>query len=195
MKLVDRALAWLIKKALQRGILKAASKHRLYKHWTLRDETPNAALPDLPTVRARANYLYHNDPFIRGAVDLIVKLMIGGGSTPQARTDVDEFNRQAEALFQQSAENADIYWQFHFGDLERLAILKLFLDGGIFFKKVIDNRRRNPFCLEPIEYSRLAPQGAPFGRNQVIHGIEINPDTGNIVAYHFYTAYPPFNSS
>jgi len=190
MNWLDRFIFWLAKKRFLKRVLKAASKERLYKHWTLKDETPNAPLSDLPVVRARANYLYYNDPFIKGAVDLIVNRMIGGGSTPQARTDVDEFNKQAEALFQQWAEDADIYGQFHFGDLERLAILKLFLDGGIFFKKVIDNRRRNPFCLEPIEYSRLAPEGTPFGKNQVIHGIEINPDTGNIVAYHFYTAYP-----
>ena len=168
---------------------KAASKSRPYDHWLTKTQTPNACLSQIHIIRARANQLYWNEPFVRGAVDLLVNRMIGAGSIPQARTENDEFNRQVEDLFKSWTENADVYGQFHFGDIERLINLKLFLDGGCFIKKVIDNRRKNPFCLEIIEYDRLAATGTPQGKNQILHGVEINTDTGQVVAYHFYTKF------
>ena len=168
---------------------KAASKERPYDHWITKLQTPNAHLSQLQIIRARANSLYWNEPFIRGAVDLIINRMIGPGSIPQARTDNEVFNREIEELFKQWAENADVYGQYHFGDIERLINLKLFLDGGCFIKKIIDNRRKNPFCLEIIEYERLASGGTAVGNNQMLHGVEFNPDTGKVVAYHFYTKF------
>ena len=165
--------------------LKAASKDRMSSYWTTSAEGPNDNFSDLQTVRARANYLYWNESFIRGSIDLIVNRMIGGGSTPQALTDNEQFNSKAENVFKQWARVADYYDQFHFGDLERLAILKLFLDGGIFFHKVIDKSRDFPFCLEALEYSRLCGMGTPKKDNWNWNGFEID-QTGKIVAYHFW---------
>ena len=121
MNFLGKFLDFFKGKKIKRRNLKAASKDRAYSHWITQGfKTPNAYLPQLETVRARANYLYHNDPFIRGAVDLLVNRMVGAGSIPQARTDNEKFNKQAEDLFKTWAENADVYGQFHFGDIERL---------------------------------------------------------------------------
>ena len=164
---------------------KAAKKDRLYGNWITKTSTPNENINQLSVLRARANDLYINNPFIAGAVNNLVNKIVGYGTTLQARTDKSDLNTQIEAAWNRWCETADFYGQFHFGDIERTLIQKLFLDGGIFVKVVLDNRRKNPFCLELIEYSRLADyvyKGA--GNNQVIHGVEIDKN-GLVVAYHF----------
>ncbi len=189
MKIFEKIKSLFVKKDLKKRYYKAASKDRPYEHWLTKNNTPNAFLSELPAIRARANYLYWNEPFVRGAVDTIINRMIGPGSIPQARTENEDFNKKAEDWFKFWSENADVYGQYHFGDIERLINLKLFLDGGCFIKKIIDNRRKNPFCIEILEYDRLAQIGTPVGKNQIIQGIEIDPATGAVVAYHFYTQF------
>lgn len=164
--------------------IKAAQKNREFSNWILNRDTPNADLNQYETVRVRANDLYINNVFIRGAVDMLVNKIVGAGSTPQARSDDPNFNAEAEAGFRRWSEVADVYGQFHFGDIERLLIQRLFLDGGVFVKKILDNKRKNPYCLQILEYSSLADQGTPKGNNQIVHGVEVDPN-GIVVAYHF----------
>ncbi len=164
--------------------IKAAEKNREFSNWILNRDTPNADLNQYETVRVRANDLYINNVFIRGAVDMLVNKIVGAGSTPQARSDDPNFNSKAEAGFRRWSEVADVYGQFHFGDIERLLIQRLFLDGGVFVKKILDNKRKNPYCLQILEYSSLAKQGTPKGNNQIVHGVEVD-STGAVVAYHF----------
>jgi lambda family phage portal protein len=164
--------------------LKAASIKRVYSSWTTKANTPNADMPDIALARTRANYLFWNDTFIRGAVDTLVDKIVGAGTTPQARTKNKDFNRQAEEAFKEWSGTADIHNQFHFGDIERTIIQKLFLDGGVFIKPVVDNKRKNPFALEILEYDRLADNAQGKGQNQIIHGVEIDQN-GEVVAYHF----------
>ena len=168
--------------------LKAAAKDRIYGKFVGSD-SPNADIADLPTVRFRANYLYQNDPFVRGAVDLIVNRAVGAGSTLQALTGRPEVNERFEKVWSQWCYEADFYRQFHFGDLERLALLKLFTDGGVFFRIVPDarNMETSPITLEVLEYSRLAPFGRVKGKNRIVSGVEID-ESGRVVAYHFYSA-------
>ena len=168
----------------QARYIKAAQKNREFSNWILNRDTPNADLNQYETVRVRANDLYINNVFIRGAVDMLVNKIVGAGSTPQARSDDPNFNSKAEAGFRRWSEVADVYGQFHFGDIERLLIQRLFLDGGVFIKKILDNKRKNPYCLQILEYSSLANQGTPKGNNQIVHGVEVDPN-GIVVAYHF----------
>lgn len=166
--------------------LKAAARDRIYGKFVGSSEKPNADIADLPTVRYRANYLYQNDPFVRGAVDTLINRAVGAGSIVQATTQDEQFNDRAERLFAAWGYFCDYYRQFHFGDIQRLALLKLFLDGGVFFHKVVDlNNEVVPFALEILEYSRLAPTGTPEKGNVIYHGVEIDK-TGRVVAYHFY---------
>lgn len=166
--------------------LKAASRDRIYGKFTGTEDRPNSDISDLRLVRYRANYLYNNDPFVRGAIDTLLNRAIGAGSIVQARTRDEQFNDRAEHLFASWSYSADYYRQYHFGDIQRLALLKLFLDGGIFFHKLVDpNNDTVPFSLEVLEYSRLAPTGTPQKGNVVFHGIELSKE-GRVVAYHFY---------
>lgn len=167
--------------------LKAASKDRIYGKFVGIDERPNAYLNDLRTVRYRANYLYQNDPFVRGAIDTIINRALGSGSTLQAFTESQQFNELVENLWNEWCYNADYYRQFHFGDIERLALLKWFLDGGVFYRILTDarNAATSPIAIEILEYSRLAPTGEPKKGNYIFQGVEISPE-GTIEAYHFY---------
>ena len=188
MNIFKRLYIGIIKLFSRKGY-KGAEKGRLYGKWIVNNNSPNANLEQYPTLRQRANDLYVNNPFINGAINTLVNRIVGAGTTPQARTKNNDFNTQVEQAFKRWSESADVYGQYHFGDMERVIIQKLFLDGGIFIKTNLDNRRKNPFCLELLEYSRLATYGAtPQGRNVVIQGVEINPSNGTVVAYHFVPA-------
>lgn len=169
-------------------LLKAAERGRIYGKFVGSD-SPNADLADLPTVRFRANYLYNNEPFVRGAVDLLVNRAIGAGSTLQVLTGNPAVNERFEQVWNLWCYSADFYRQFHFGDLERLALLKLFTDGGVFFRVVPDssNMDTSPISLEVLEYSRLAPFGQVEGNNRLVSGVEVD-ESGRVVAYHFYSA-------
>ena len=198
---IDKALWWVApewrwkrevvrqRKVLLQEVrrLKAASRDRIFGKFVGGEDKSNADIGDLPLVRYRANYLYNNDPFIRGAIDTLLNRAIGAGSVVQARTRDEQFNDRAERLFASWGYSADYYRQYHFGDIQRLALLKLFLDGGVFFHKVVDlNNETVPFALEILEYSRLAPTGTPQKKGNVIyHGIEVSKE-GRVVAYHFY---------
>jgi len=167
--------------------LKAAEKGRLTQNWKNWVTSPNAILSELPTVRSRANWLYENNCWVRAAVDLLLVRIVGAGTTLQASTNNEIFNDKAESLFKEWSYKADYYRQFHFGDIERLAILKLFTDGGVFFHVVTDveNRDTAPISIEILEYGRLAPTGKAEKGNEIINGVEVDK-FGKVVAYHFY---------
>ena len=179
--------SWRAQREVLKRTLKSADRDRLTENWKSWVSSPNSILAELPTVRARCNWLYENNPWVRAAVDLLLARIVGSGTTLQATTENEAFNDKIEKAWAKWCFTADYYRQFHFGDLERLAILKLFLDGGLFFHVVTDpeNRDTAPISLEVLEYGRLAPAGTPQGNNEIINGIEID-QTGRVVAYHFY---------
>ncbi len=178
---------WRAKREVLKRSLKAADRGRLTDNWQRWSSSPNSILGELSTVRSRANWLYENNCWVRAAVDLLLARIVGAGTTLQAQTKNPAFNEKAEALWKRWCFSADYYRQFHFGDIERLAILKLFTDGGLFFHIVTDadNRSTAPFSIEILEYGRLAPAGALGTKNRVINGIEVD-ENGRVVAYHFY---------
>jgi len=180
----------IVRQLFKRQTMKAASRERLQSHWITQLQGPNAHMLEREVVMARANYLYLNDPFVRGAVDMFVNRVIGAGSVPQAQTESDIFNEKAEKVFALWAEEADYHRQYHFGDIQRLALRKKILDGGVFLHKVVDKNRTVPLCLEVLEYSRLAPIGQPAEGNVNVGGVEIDPERGLVVAYHFYIGHP-----
>ncbi|SMO61800.1 phage portal protein, lambda family [Balnearium lithotrophicum] len=174
--------------------LKAAEKGRLTQNWKNWVTSPNSILSELSTVRSRANWLYENNCWVRASVDILLSRIVGSGTTLQALTKNEVFNDKAENLFKEWSYSADYYRQFHFGDIERLAILKLFTDGGVFFHIVTDtdNKDTAPFSIEVLEYGRLASfWDKPYGDNEIINGIEVDK-SGKVVAYHFTVAPDSF---
>jgi len=173
------------KTAIAKRRIEAAENKRGFTNWILQRDTPNEDIGKYEIVRVRANDLYINNAFIRGAVDMLINKTIGYGSTPQARSSDDKFNTQVENAWKRWAEQADFFEQFHFGDIERVLVQRLFLDGGVFVKKVLDKQRENKFCLQILEYNRLSDNGKPKGTNEIVYGVEIDSKTGKVVAYHF----------
>jgi len=169
-----------------RRVLKASALDRLYGKFRNIEIDPNEILAELSIVRSRANWLYLNDPFVHGAIDTIINRAIGSGSILQATTQNTTFNENIETTWEKWCMWADYYRQFHFADIQRLCLLKLFLDGGVFLRVLPDKRNTiSPIALEILEYGRLANEraGAKNG-NVIINGVEVN-DEGKVVAYHF----------
>lgn len=167
--------------------LEAAGKGRKEASWIMQGEQPNINLYDLATVRSRADYLYNNNSYLRGALDMLVNRAAGAGAQLQAKTASKSFNAKAEALWEKWQRNAEYFGQYCFQDLQRLAVSALYKDGGIFFHIVPskDNSDTAPFKVEVLEYSRLAMFLVKENDNYIWAGVEIDYNTGMPVAYHF----------
>lgn len=84
----------------------------------------------------------------------------GDGMKPQAQTDDDAWNRQAEAIFKQWAARAEITRRFSFEECQHLVCRGLDVDGEYFVMKVRD---RNDWPrLQLIEAHRIGDPSLPF---------------------------------
>ena len=177
-----------VKGQLAHRMLLASSTDTPYRHWRTVAVSPNAMIDERSKIAARATLFYHDNPFVRSAVDICVDKITG--ASPQATTNDDSFNKSAEDYFNRWAEVADYYGQYSFAEIERTITLKPYLDGGCFVRKIIRDDIKFPFSLEVLEYNRLAPSGSPKGNNFIYNGAEIDTNSGRIVAYHFYKFDP-----
>ena len=91
------------------------------KSWDITDgSADNVALPDLPALRERSRDLIRNAPLACGAVNTVVTNVVGTGLKVQSHIDrevlkpffkdeseFDKFERNAERIFRNWAENTD----------------------------------------------------------------------------------------
>jgi lambda family phage portal protein len=124
-----------------------------------------------------ARTLYENYGEVKGAIDDVTRYSVGAGIRPQSLAG--DVATEYEQFFNEWAKNADLAGQFSFWGLQRLASLRLDIDGDIGFNMV---RGGNdwPF-LQPIEAHRIS--GDKQDKTQ-FDGVSISPKTGRPVAYH-----------
>lgn len=95
-------------------------------------------------------YLYANDGIVKGAIDDLARYALP--LTPQAITSDNDWNTQAEALFQNWAEAADIKERIPFQDLQRLASVSIDRDGDV---GVLFVESDNGYKVQLIEADRI----------------------------------------
>lgn len=160
-------------------------------------------LPDLADVRERNRDLIRNDPHAAGLVDTWVGNIIGRGLQPQSRLDRDvleltepqaiEWQRAAERVFRRWSKQAHRGGRLNFGELQDLAARQLFENGESFFiPRPIPGRLPFALTLQDLEADRVAnpPSVNEAQTDRFRDGIEINPDTGEHVAYHVRNTHP-----
>jgi len=101
------------------------------------------------TMASMSRYLYDNDGLVRGAINDLARYSFP--LSPQAITDDPYWNLEAESLFEEWSQNADIGNRYGFGEIQRLCSIAIDRDGdaGIMFA------RRNGLKLQLIEGHRV----------------------------------------
>lgn len=123
---------------------------------------------DIWKLREYARDQERNNTLAAGMLQTSVDNVIAGGHQPQARTDDDKWNDEAEAYFKDWSARADLRGVLTFGEIQRLAFRSVKRDGDIGF--ILRSQR-----LQAIEGDRIGtPTNMPQGR-KAVNGVEMNP--------------------
>lgn len=136
-------------------------------------------------IRARARDLERNSDIAEGIIGPLERNVVGTGIRVQAKvqktdgTDDDELNQQIEDLWEEwcRARNCDVTGQQTFAEMQRMAIRRMRVDGGILFVKCYTNTGPVPFSLQArevdeLDSSMLSVPGT--SKNRVVGGIEFD---------------------
>lgn len=192
------SLMWRIFKKMYGNRLRmyaAAKQGRLYGNWMPADIDVNTIIrQSSPILRARIRQLVRDFPYFNRAINILVNYTVGTGIRFQSKVvdENGEYNKkvitQIEDAIEWAMEELDASGRMHGYELERLAKRQEIETGEFLFIKVLlnDKKRYIPYALLPVEPDWLTDVGAkPEGDNVVDQGIEYEPKTGKVVAYHF----------
>lgn len=151
-------------------------------------------------LRARARDLERNNDIAGGAVDIIVRNVVGTGIRLQARvrkkdgTYDRELNKKIEKAWKKwiRARNCDITGQQTFYEIEGMILTRRIVDGEIFVIKTFDNSVQGAkLKLQIFEADQLATwlTGQQQSGTYIIGGVEVNENLKPI-AYHFNKVSP-----
>ena len=143
------------------------------------------ASTDRDTLRARARWLFANNPIIANIDNAIVDNSIGHGIKIQPTTKNEEFNKEIEELFNEWVEkdNCDLTGRFDFYTIQRMLLHQRMTDGEIGVQLVVNQFDRFPLKLQMIE-ADYYEKHFTYNRGVVIDGIELNR-FGKPKKYHF----------
>jgi len=187
---------------LQQRQYAAAKVSRITGDWLPVGDNVNQLLrTSAPAVTRRVRQLVRDFPYFARAANIMVDFTVGTGTTFQSRVlnpdwhpgtkNVPKFDRltcqKIEDAVAWGMEELDAAGRLHGTDLERLAKMEEVESGEfLFVKRYLNDRSRYvPFCLQPIEAEWLSGYNAASATGMAIdNGVEYDPATGRIVAYH-----------
>lgn len=151
-------------------------------------------------IRNRSRQLVRDFAYFARAVDILVDYTVGTGvqlqsrvtrgvdvNTGKSRLHTAKIN-EIETAWWRWMEEADAAGRLHYNELEQLAKRQDVESGEFLLVKVNlpDKNRFIPFALQAYEADWLnSSYSSPQPGNVVDQGIEADPLTGRVVAYHF----------
>jgi len=194
---------WALKRAIAREQLRdirkrsahyaAAQSNRLTGSWSPTTEDVNELIGNSsPQVRARVRQLVRDFPYFARAVDIITGYTVGAGIQFQSRVTSPDGNLNAriieniESAFYPWADTADIGGRLHFNEIMQLAKRQDLEAGEFLIVKHFKQNKPVPLALQIVEPDNLSDIGATAKnpRHSISQGIEYDPATGRIIAYH-----------
>jgi lambda family phage portal protein len=186
----------------------AASKiTRLTGEWTPASQDVNSIIRTSSTiVRSRLRQLVRDFPYFKKAKSNLINYTVGTGTNFQSRVLEDQPGKNGRTKLNRSVvqqiedavawglEEIDARWQpgsaqaLEFGEFERLAKGEDVEAGEYLFVKTMikDPKRYLPYALMQYEAEWLTGMYDNVGKGMdVDQGVEFDPKTGRIVAYHF----------
>lgn len=178
----------------------AAKFSRSTGNWIATGQDVNSLIrSSAETVRNRSRQLVRDFAYFARAVDVLVDYTVGTGIQFQSRVTrgIDDAGksklhtkaiRQIEDAWQWWMDEADASGRMHYHELEQLAKRQDVESGEYLFVKVTipDPKRFLPFAIIPYEADWLTSAFTSVTPgNQIDQGVEYDPRTGRIIAYHF----------
>ncbi len=215
--LLDKAIAYLApatamrrqqqrtQLALSGGYAGARIDVAQLSRWMPTAGSANAdTIRDLPMLRARSRDQMRNAPIALGALNTTVGHVVGTGLTYTPAIDAEflgldveaaeEWQANAKRRFKTWAENpdCDIARQSDFYALQELAFRSFLESGDVFcLTPVVSRQGKAPkLALQLIEADRVCNPERKPDTATVIDGVEINPATGEVLAYHIARNHP-----
>jgi lambda family phage portal protein len=173
----------------KRSMYAAAKVSRATGAWSPVNDAPNDILAaSLPQVRARVRQLVRDFPYFGRAVRVLTDLTVGNGHQLQARIlgsdgkPARDLNQRIEDAWAEFCDRADISGNQTLHEMARLA-KRQDVECGEFLAVFVDDAGELRLQIyEPdwlSEFSARAQRG-----NQITQGIEYDPKSGRVVAYH-----------
>lgn len=174
----------------------AAQTTRLTGGWSPVDSDVNTVIGNsAATVRARVRQLVRDFPYFARAVNIVTGRSVGSGIVLQSRVPNNTDGRldkrriqQIEDAFNFWADEADIAGKLHYYEIMELAKKQDLECGEFLIIKTMsrDRSRYLPYALQVIEADWLTDFGATPRNpaNKIEQGIEYDPQTGRVLAYH-----------
>jgi len=178
-----RRAAW---RQAMRGFYDSGNIDRLNSGWTPVNATAEQTdSPQRDIIRARARDLERNSDIAEAIIGPLERNVVGNGIKVQAKikkpdgSDDDELNQQIEDIWAEWCEprNCDVTGLQSFAEMQRMAVRRLEVDGGIMFVKAYTKGGTVPFALQAREVDELdtSINSLPgLGRNRVWNGIELD---------------------
>lgn len=173
------------------GAYEATSTAPRVQDWESTSYSPNAALDDSATARARTQDAVRNNPWLRRAVKLLVSHMIGCGIQPRPKIKDKALRTEIITLWNDWTAQADADGVLGFYAMQGLMARSQRESGEVFTRLVVGGPRDNlvvPLQLRLIEADLLSTRFNDPTRN-IRQGIERNR-AGRRTAYHFYREHP-----
>jgi len=162
---------------------------------------------DLPMLRARSRDQMRNAPVALGALNTTVGHVVGTGLTYTPAIDAEflglddeaaeDWQDNAKRRFKQWAESpdCDVARQLDFYGIQELAFRSYLESGDTFVLTPTPARSGKParLALQIIEADRVCNPNRTADSATVIDGVEIYPQTGEVIAYHVARQHPGSN--
>ena len=121
--------------------------------------------------------LYRNNAVVRGVVERFADNVVGTGIVPQAQTDDDAWNDQAEAFWREWVKVADARQRVPLRILQRQVVSARMLAGESFFLMTDGGQ------IQPIDADRIVTPHDKTADPTIIDGVKVSA-TGIIMGYY-----------
>lgn len=215
--MLDRAIAWV---APDRAVARLQARNQLalsgsYTGARVDRATLSRYLPttgsanadtvfDLPVLRSRSRDQMRNAPVALGALQTTVSHTVGTGLTYSPAIDGEFLGLDAEAAEEWGIDtkrrfeawansvDCDAARQLDFYGLQELAFRSMLESGDSFvLTPMLPRGGRNQLVLQLIEADRVCNPGqAATTTGTLIEGVELDPATGEAIAYHIARRHP-----
>jgi len=171
----------------------AAGTNRLTGSWSPVDSGINRLIAQAAgPIRARVRQLVRDFPYFYRAANLLTDYVVGAGIMFQSKIKSPDGElsktliQKTEDVFSFWCDECDIAKKLHFYEMMALAKTQDSETCEFFLiKRYRPQNRYLPLCLQMIESDYLTSLGSPQNGNKLDQGIEYDPSTGEVAAYHF----------
>ena len=208
--LAVRRMAQRSQLALSGGYTGAKIDRAQLSRWMPTAGSANAdTILDLPMLRARSRDQMRNAPVALGALNTTVGHVVGTGLTYTPAIDAEflglddeqaeEWQDDTKRRFKAWAESTDCdaARQLDFYSIQELAF-RSFLESGDTFvltPRIARAGKAAKLALQLIEADRVCNPNRTPDTSILIDGVEIRPETGEVLAYHIARQHPGGNNT